>query len=404
MPIFEYKGLNKLGKNVKGTVESDSLRSARAKIKADGIYANEVKDKSRTKKKTSNKKAQGKSVNVENLSMMTRQLATLLRANIPLVESVGAVGDQVENPTLKEALYDCKSMINEGSPFHKALEKYPKIFNKIYVSMCEAGEMSGTLDIILIRLAEFTEAQSELNSKVRSAMLYPIIMIIFMMGMLALMFLFVVPKMTSIFEDAEMTLPWYTQMVINLSDVLVNYWLVIFSVLIGSVFLFKNWKGSESGRPKWDATILKLPVVGKLTRMIAVSRFTRTLSTLLTGGVPMLNALDIVRNVVDNHILATAIDSARDNISEGESIAGPLKKSKQFPPIVIHMVNIGEKTGELENMLTQVSNSYDFQVKNQIDGLTSLLEPLLIILMGGVIAVIVFSLMIPMFEMANIGG
>jgi len=183
----------------------------------------------------------------------------------------------------------------------------------------------------------------------------------------------------------------------------VNYWLIIILGTTGAVFLFRNWKNSPSGSAQWDVIVLKLPIVGKLARIIAVARFTRTLSTLLTGGVPMLQAMDIVKNVVDNSVLAAAIEDARNNISEGESIAGPLKRSEQFPPIVIHMINIGEKTGELENMLTQVSDSYDFQVKTQVQGLTALLEPVMIIMMGLVIGVIVFSIMIPMFEMANMG-
>jgi general secretion pathway protein F len=185
---------------------------------------------------------------------------------------------------------------------------------------------------------------------------------------------------------------------------LVNYWLVLILGIAGVTLLFRNWKNSPSGSRQWDQLVLKAPVAGPLARMIAVSRFTRTLSTLLVGGVPMLNAMDIVKNVVGNSVLASAIEDARNNISEGESVAGPLKRSEQFPPIVIHMINIGEKTGELENMLTQVSDSYDFQVKTQIGGLTSLLEPLMIIMMGLVIGIIVFSIMIPMFQMANLGG
>ncbi len=404
MPVYEYKGLNKRGKNVRSTIDAENMRIARTRLKKEGVYVVDIKDKSKNKRKSKSKTSSTKSVGVKDLSLMTRQLATLLRANIPLVESVGACADQMENPVLKDCLYDCKNMINEGSPFYKALGKYPKIFDTIFVSMCEAGEMSGTLDVILIRLAEFKEAQNELNSKVTSALAYPVIMVIFMLGILAVMFLFVVPKMTSIFEDAGMELPWYTQLVIDFSGILVNYWMVIILGLVSFTILFRNWKNSKNGRKKWDYILLKLPLVGKLARMIAVSRFTRTLSTLLTGGVPMLNAMDIVKNVVNNHQISVAIEDARDNISEGENIAGPLKRSGQFPPIVIHMVNIGEKTGELENMLEQVSDSYDFQVKNAVSGLTSILEPLLIIVMGGVIAVIVFSMLVPMFEMANFGG
>jgi len=339
------------------------------------------------------------------MSLMTRQLAVLVKANIPLVDALTAVSEQVENPVLAEAIADCKNMVNEGSPFFKALAKYPNLFDKIFISMVEAGEMSGSLDVILMRLAEFTEAASELRSKVKSAMTYPIIMMVVTMGLLSLMFIFVIPKMVVVFESApNMQLPWYTIALINISSFMVNWWYLIFGSLVIAWLTFNSWKKSPAGSQQWDAISLTIPIAGPVIRMVAVSRFTRTLSTLLTGGVPMLNALDIVRNVVDNHVMALAIDDARSNISEGESIAGPLKKSGQFPPIVIHMVNIGEKTGELENMLAQVSDAYDFQVKNKVDSLTGLMGPVVIVIMGLAIAVIVFSVMIPMFDMTSAFG
>lgn len=406
MPIFEYHGLNAQGKNVRGTIDADNVRVARARLKKDGIYVIDVKDKTKVAKKSRNPKtAAGKSVNVQDLSMMTRQLATLLKANVPLVETLSAVAEQVENVTLSEAISDIKGMVNEGATLHKSMAKYPKIFNKIYLSMVEAGETSGTLDTILIRLAEFTEAQNALTSKVRAAMLYPILMFFITTGLLMVLFIFVVPKIMTIFEASpELVLPWYTKVVFNMSGFLVDYWyVIIIGAVLGSV-IFYNWKNSESGSPQWDAITLKLPIVGRIARIIAVSRFSRTLATLLTGGVPMLNAMGIVRNVVNNEVLAKAIDLARDNISEGESIAGPLKKSGQFPPLVLHMISIGEKTGELETMLSQVSDSYDFQVKTEVDGLASLLEPLMIVVMGCVIGAIVFSIMMPMFEILNLGG
>lgn len=407
MPIFEYKGLNQTGKNVKGVIDADNSRTARAKLKRDGIFVVDLKDKTRSGKKGKGKKRSGhnRSVSASDLSMMTRQLATLLKANIPLVDSLAAVSEQVENPMLSEVVADLKNAVNEGSTFYKALSKYPRIFDKIYVSMCEAGEMSGTLDVILLRLAEFTESNTALTSKVKSALLYPVVMFVFTGLLLAVLFVFVIPKITTVFESSpELTLPWYTLMVIDLSGFLVNYWHILLVGLVLTAFIFRNWKNTPKGRAQWDAIYLKLPIIGKLGRLVAVSRFTRTLSTLLAGGVPMLTAMGIVRNVVDNEVLAKAIDIGRDNISEGESIAGPLKKSGQFPPIVIHMISIGEKTGDLENMLTQVSDSYDFQVKTAVDGLTSLLEPMMIIIMGCVIGIIVFAIMIPMFEMSNLGG
>lgn len=407
MPIFEYRGLNKNGSNVRGTVDADNSRTAKAKLKKDGIFVTDIKDKSKnTKAKAKGKKtASQRSVRVSDLSMMTRQLATLLKANIPLVDALQAVGEQVENPFLSEVMFDIKNAVNEGGALHKALSKYPKVFDKIYVSMCEAGEMSGTLDVILIRLAEFKESQNALGAKVRSALMYPIMMLGFTMILLAVLFIYVIPKIVTVFESApELKLPWYTVVVIDFSGFLVNYWHVLIVSVVLGYFLFRNWKNTPTGRAQWDRIFLKLPLFGKLGRIVAVSRFTRTLSTLLNGGVPMLAAMSIVRNVVDNEVIAEAIDVGRENIAEGESIAGPLKKSGQFPPIVIHMINIGEKTGDLENMLLQVSDAYDFQVKTAIDGLTSLMEPIMIIVMGCVIGIIVFAIMIPMFQLSSLGG
>lgn len=402
MSVFEYKGLDKSGKNVRGTVDADSVRTARAKLKKDNIYVVDLKDKSRNENRTRKREVSRSSgVSVQDMALMTRQLATLIKSNIPLVDALAALAEQVESPTLATALADIRSQVNEGVSLHKALGKYPKIFTNIYISMCEAGEMSGTLDVILTRLAEFAEAQNELNSKIKSAMMYPILMTVFTSILMLVVFVYVIPKITDIFAQSSMKLPWYTITIIGISDIVINYWWVI----LGSGFLismlFRNWKNTPEGSAQWDAIILKIPVVGPLARMIAVSRFTRTLSTLLAGGVPMLSAMDIVKNVVGNAVLSRAIIEARNNISEGESIAGPMKKSGEFPPIVIHMINIGEKTGELEFMLSQVSESYDFQVKNKVAGLTSVIEPVMIIVMGMMVGVIVFSIMMPIFQMSS---
>ncbi len=405
MPIFEYKGLKRDGKNVKGVIDAENLRAARAKLKKDNIFVVDIRDKKKAESKKKSGPRSTKNVGVKDISLMTRQLATLIKANIPLVDALTAVSEQVENPVLSEALADCKNMVNEGSTLHKALLKYPNIFTTIYVSMVEAGEMSGSLDIILMRLAEFTEAQADLRAKVSSAMTYPIIMLVVTFGLMGFLFIFLIPKMVTVFESApQLQLPWYTEALINMSQFAVNYWYLIFGSLLITFLLFRNWKNTPAGAKQWDALSLKLPLIGPTVRMVAVSRFTRTLATLLNGGVPMLAALDIVRNVVDNHVLAVAIDEARSNISEGESISGPLKKSGQFPPIVIHMVNIGEKTGELENMLTQVSDAYDFQVKTKLEGLTSIMGPVVIVIMGAAIGMIVMAVMVPMFEMANVAG
>lgn len=405
MPIFEYRGLTRDGRNTKGTIDAENLRAARAKLKKDNVFVVDIKDKKKVETKKGKGSRSTKKVGVKDLALMTRQLATLIKANIPLVDALTAVSEQVENPTLAESVADCKNMVNEGAPLYKSLQKYPNIYTNIYISMVEAGEMSGSLDVLLLRLAEFLEAQAELRAKVSSAMTYPMIMLVVTGGLLSFLFIFLIPKMVTVFESApNLVLPWYTVGMINVSQFMVNYWYFIFGSIFFAVVLFRNWKSTLTGKNQWDAISLRLPLMGPTVRMVAVSRFTRTLGTLLKGGVPMLTALDIVRNVVDNYVLAIAIDEARSNISEGETISGPLKKSGQFPPIVIHMVNIGEKTGDLENMLMQVSDAYDFQVKNKLESLTSLMGPVVIVIMGFAIAMIVFAVMIPMFEMTNMAG
>lgn len=405
MPIFEYRGITKDGKNTKGVIDAENMRMARMRLKKDNIYITSIKDK---KKGDTNKNKKARStgkVGVNDLALMTRQLATLIKANIPIVDALLAVSEQVEHPLLSEAVADCKNMVNEGIPLHKALGKYPNIFSNIYLSMVEAGEASGSLDVILMRLAEFTESAASLRAKVSSALTYPIIMLVVTSTILIGLFTFVIPKMVAVFEsNPKLVLPWYTIILIDMSAFVVNYWYVLAGMVALIYLLFLNWKRTPAGAAQWDAVSLKLPVAGPVVRMVAVSRFTRTLATLLTGGVPMLNALDIVRNVVSNIVIAKAIDEARSNISEGESISGPLKKSGQFPPILIHMVNIGEKTGELENMLSQVADAYDFQVKNKLDSLTGLMGPVVTVIMGIVVAFIVFSIMIPMFEMTDIAN
>lgn len=404
MPVFEYKGLNRAGKNIRGAIDAENSRAARVRLKKEGIFVVDLKDKKKGTDSAGKKKGVVSSakVGVKEMALMTRQLAVLIRANIPLVDALGAVSEQVEVPALAEAVADCKNMVNEGMPLYKSLAKYPRMFDNIYVSMVEAGEMSGTLDVILIRLAEFKEAANELRTKVKSALTYPVIMLVATIGLLGFLFTYLVPKMQEIFDsDPELTMPWYTQMVFSISGILVNYWYLFLIVGGALFFLFTNWKNSASGRPQWDAISLKIPIFGEVNRLVAVARFTRTLSTLLSGGVPMLTALQIVRNVVDNDVIARAVDEARSNISEGEGISGPLKKSGQFPAIVIHMVSIGEKTGELESMLIQVADAFDFQVKAKIDAMTSLINPVILIIMGGAIAMIIFSVMMPMFEMTS---
>ena len=406
MPLFEYKALDAAGKNVRGTIEADTVKTARLKLKKNNLYLTEIHEKNAAQRAGSPRASFASSlfgrIKVADVAMTTRQLASLIRASIPLVDALSALIDQTENDKFKVVLSTIRADVNEGSSLAKAVGKHPKVFNNIFINMIEAGESSGTLPLVLLRLADFQEGEVRLRNKVTSALMYPSLMMLTAFSLLIGIFTFVIPRITKIFESMNKPMPLQTRVLIAISDFLVNYW---WAVLVGigiSISLFLRWKASEKGRRRWDSFLLKLPILGPLIRMLAVSRFASTMSTLLIGGVPILAAMNIVKNIVANKLIEEAIVQARENVTEGQSIAEPLKRSRQFPPLVIHMVSIGEKTGELPQMLQNVAATYEEQVAVKIDGLTSLLEPAMIIFMGVVVGGIVASIFVPLIEMNNI--
>ena len=399
MPVFEYKGTTNKGHQTKGSVQAENIQQAKAQLKKDNIFIFELKNKTAKEKKHVNLFT-GKRVDIKSLCIMTRLLSTLIKSNVPLVDSLTTITKQVSHPVLTPAMIQIRNQVNEGQSFYKALSQYPKIFNTTYISMCEAGESTGTLDIILLKLAEFTESQSEMNNKIRSALAYPLLMTFFTFGVVIFLFTYVVPKVTTLLED-ENLIPWYTALLMSFSQLIISSWPQILTGLALLCFLTYRWTKTIKGKQKTDALYLKLPLIGKIIRSTAISRFTRTLATLLKGGVPMLKAMDIVQNVAKNIVLKQAIINAQSNIREGESIARPLEESGQFPPMTIQMIKIGEKTGELEDMLIKISDTYDFQVNTEINTLASLLAPIMIMLMGGIVAFILFSVMMPIMQMYN---
>ena len=402
MAVYEFKGVNKKGQNVSGRIETDTIASARSQIKNNGIYLVSITDQSR---QSNIQLLFAKKVDIKTLNLMTHNLATMLKSGVPLVDAYDTLIKQSTHPTMKEALVQIRNSINEGKSMHRALAMFPKIFNKTYISMCEAGELSGTLDVVLKRLAQFTEAQSRLQDKVRSALIYPSLMAVFAFFMIIFLLVYVVPKVRVLFEEnTESSLPWYSTMLLNFSDYLIANWipLTLFFALI--IFGLWRWKKSSKGQKTWDHISLKIPVFGRLIRSVAISRFARTLSTLLRGGVPVMDALDIVKNVVNNQKLQKVIIEARDLISRGENLSTPLIHSGEFPPMVTQMIRVGEKTGHLEAMLAQISDTYDNQVRTDLETMTALLEPAMLILMGGVIAFIVFSTIIPLLQIYNLEG
>ncbi len=404
MVLFEYKALDPTGKTIRGIIESDSEKGARTKLKKNSLYLTEISEKSANKKSgaiTTKSLFFGR-VKITDVSLATRQLASLVKANIPLVDALSALIDQTENERLKTIFSNVRQDVNEGSALAKALSKHPKAFTNIFVNMVEAGESSGTLGLILIRLAEFLESQVRLKNKVSSALMYPLLMLLVAFALLIGIFIFVIPKIVGIFESMNKPMPIQTQILIGISNFLINYWWLVASIGFFSFVFFNRYIHTLNGRTRWDGFKLKMPLFGPLIRMLAVARFSSTMATLLSGGVPILTAMNIVKNIVSNTLIMNAITQARENITEGQSIAEPLKKSQQFPPLVIHMIAIGEKTGELPQMLQNVSQTYEEQVAVKIEGLTSLLEPAMIIFMGVVVGGIVISIFIPLIDLNNI--
>ncbi len=405
MAIFEYKGVSAGGKPTKGTVDADSSKSARQKLKQRGIFISEIKER------TGEKRSQGKSaisfggsVSSKNLTLMTRQLSTMIKARIPLDEALEAVVEQTDDPKLKSVMSQVKATVNEGKSLADSCKMFPKVFSPIFIAMIQVGEASGNLDLVLVRLANFAEANQQMRQKIIGALTYPIFMMVAGTAITIFLFAFAVPKITEVFAGSNMALPQLTQIMLAISNFISNQWFFMIALLLGSFFLFKWWIGTEKGRAKWDAIALKIPGVGKLVRMIAVSRFARTLSTMLGSGVQLLDAIDVVKEVVDNAVIKKALIQSRDSISEGHSIAGPLKASGEFPPILTHMIAVGEKTGELEEMLNVVSDAYDSQVDTAIQSMTRLLEPLMIAVMGGVIALVALSIFMPLLELNNLAA
>lgn len=408
MPIYEYKGLTTAGKAVKGIQDAESQALLRSALQSKGIFVTEVYEGEGGEGSADNRdidfKKMTQFVTLRDISLVTRQLATLLRAGIPLVESLTALSDQAEKDELKRVLSDVRRQVNEGSSLAKAMGQHPKHFGDLYVNMVRAGESAGNLEVVLQRLTEFLEAQIELRSKVVGAMIYPIIMMIVGAGILVLLFTFVIPKITAIFKDQDATLPILTRFLIFTSDAFADWWFILFPAIGLGIWGFFKWKGSAKGRPKWDRFVLKVPFVGGLVRMIAIARFSRTLGTLLASGVPLLQALDIVKDILGNTRLIEVIEEARVNIGEGESIAQPLKRSGEFPPLVTHMINIGEKSGQLEEMLENVAISYKQQVDVRIQALTTIMEPIMIVIMGIGAAIIVFGIMLPILQLNQMVG
>ncbi len=410
MPNFAYKGIDGKGKNTAGVIDAESEKVARGKLRKIGIFPTEIGVQGAKRKGGFSLGSDvdfGKyfqKVSGKDLSTMTRQMSTLIGAHIPIVDTLSALVDQSPNPKLKSILSTVKEQVVQGVRLSDALAQHPKVFGNIYISMVSAGEAAGAMEIVLQRLAELTEKQAALKSKIIGALMYPLIMSFVGVALMGFLLVYVVPKVTKIFEDTKATLPLPTKVLIAVSHGLSEYWYVVLIAVGLLAYGFRRWLKTEKGRFAFDKYTLKMPIFGKLFQLVAVSRFARTLSTMLASGVQLLKAMDIVKNVVENSLLVQTIEKTRTSVKEGESIAEPLKRSGHFPPMVTHMISIGEKTGELEKMLMRVADAYDQQVDTMVGTLTTLLEPIMILVMGGVVSFIVLSILLPILQLNQLGG
>lgn len=400
MPLFEYAGFNAQGKKVKGIIEGSGRRAALQVLKNQGIVATEIIQQSVTVKRGGilPQFLTQRRIPVNDLAAATRQLATLLSAGIPLDEALGTLADQQEKPALGKALNQTREEVVQGQALNQGLAQHPQIFSDLFVNMVKVGESSGTLDQVLHRLADFLEEQARLRSRIQAAMAYPILMALIGTGVLFFLMAFVVPKVTRMLEDMDQALPLPTQLLISTSDFLAEWWWLLILFMFGGFFALRRYLKTEGGRMYFDRRKLTLPLIGKLNLLLATARLTRTLGTLLRSGVPLLAALEIVQNLMDNRVLKKTLEDTIVAVREGESLAQPLLRSQVFPKMVSQMAAVGEKSGELEEMLFKVADAYEHQVDSTINALLSLLEPIMILLMGTVVGFIVLAILLPIFE------
>ncbi len=408
MPVYQYRGFRNDGGSATGIIDAENAKVARLKLRKDGVFPTDVIEQSTATRPQSGSHATGAyrlgrfpSLSASDLALMTRQFATLLVAGLPLVDALGVLVDQAEKKPIKALFADIREQIRGGKSLSTVLEVHGKDFSPIYVHMVRAGEASGALDQILFRLAEFLEKQLALKNKVTNALLYPTLMLLVGVSVLFFLMTFVVPKITAVFTNMQQALPWPTVALMSVSQFFSDYWLLLAGLLIVGIMLVQRSIRTDRGRIAADRLILRLPLLGDVARMVSISRLTSTLATMLASGVQLLDALDVSKRVMNNRVLEETVEGARQNIREGETIADPLKRSGEFPALVTHMIAVGERSGEMEEMLRRVSQIYDGEVERVITRLTSLLEPIMILAMGVIVFFIVVAILLPIFEMGQ---
>ncbi|MEA3305401.1 MAG: type II secretion system F family protein [Candidatus Omnitrophota bacterium] len=401
MPLYKYTAKTGSGETVTETLEAGDRNSLVSKLREKELIIISVME-TRSALKTDKGLLSGKGIKIDDIVIFSRQLATMVDAGIPLVSALDILGEQMENKTFSKIILKVRDDVETGSSLSDALSRHPNVFSSLFVNMIKAGESSGMLDDILDRLASYIEKTSNLQKKVKSALIYPCIITIMAIAITILLLLKVIPVFKEIFAGFGAELPMPTQILINISDFLRKYFFFAAGMFVVMLFAFLRYIKTEKGRLRLDTFLLNMPIFGLLLKKVAISKFTRTLSTLVKSGVPILGAFDIVAKTADNKLIELAVVKVRSSIKEGENIAKPLSKAGVFPPMVVRMIAVGEQTGELEKMLSKIADFYDAQVDAAISGLTSMIEPVIIAFLGIVIGTVVICMFLPIFKISTI--
>lgn len=407
MAVFEYRALDARGRKQKGIIDANSEAQARTKLRSMGKYPVSI---ALTSMERSKSEGQGRSlsflrrVKSEEVSLMTRQLATLLGAGIPLVQALDSLMAQTRNAMLKKVIAQIKGAVNEGNSLTNALGEHPRIFSSVFINMVRAGEASGTLDIVLERLADFAEKRDELQGRFRAALVYPIFMGVIGTAILFVLITYIVPNITQVFAEMNRVLPLPTLFLIALSDTLKDYWWMVVLVIVLIVAGLRLFIRKPGGKRAWDYVKLKALILGPVHQKVILARFSATLGSLLESGVGLMMSMQIIQALVDNVHISKVIDEAMEQIRKGQSMTVALSASEWFPPMFIQMIAVGEQSGNLEAMLKKVSKAYEREVETAILGMTALIEPLMIVAMGLAVGFIVLSILLPIFEMNQMVG
>ena len=405
MPAFAYKARMLTGGVTEGRLEAADQRAAVEELRKQKLMPLEVTEAGQSLVDRLAALSPFKpTVKAKELVLFSRQLSTLVSAGVPLVQGLNILEEQVETKYFKSVVHTVKEDIEAGQSITDALRKHPGAFEELYVSMIKAGEVGGILDVILERLSSYLEAAEALKGKVKGAMMYPLVVSVIAGAVTFFLMVGVIPTFTNIFAGFGAELPWITQMMINISNFLRHFWYIVIGTPVAGLFMLKQYRRTDLGKRNTDQLLLKMPVFGILLKKVAVAKFTRTLGTLIKSGVPILQALETVAKTSGNKVIEIAVMTARESVKEGERIAVQLKKSNVFPPMVIQMVAIGEETGNLDAMLSKIADFYDQEVDTAVKALTSMIEPIIIVVMGIVIGFIVIAMFLPMFELGHLAG